>query len=103
MNRVDHEYWIQKAIDLAHQSELEGEVPVGAILIDSSGKVLSRAFNKREGLNSPIAHAEILALHRASKKLGSWRLTGCTLYVTLEPCVMCAGAIIQSRLARVVY
>ena len=79
-----------------------GEVPVGALVV-RQGRILSQAYNLRETLCDPTAHAERLALAWAGMALGSWRLDGCVLYVTLEPCAMCAGAIVQSRIARVVY
>ncbi len=85
------------------QQALPLDVPVGALVLSPTGQVLAEAHNQREALNSPTAHAEILALEAAAKTLGSWRLTGCTLVVTLEPCPMCASAIAQSRLAAVVY
>lgn len=77
------------------------EVPVGAIVVHKD-KIIGRGYNKRETLNDPTAHAEIIAIKKASNHLGAWRLAGCTLYVTLEPCAMCAGAIINSRIDRVV-
>jgi len=80
----------------------EEEVPVGAIVVQD-GRVLARAHNRPIHLKDPSAHAEILALRRAAKKLANYRLTGCTLYVTIEPCAMCAGAIVQARLRRVVF
>jgi tRNA(adenine34) deaminase len=86
----------------AKKAAKRGEVPVGA-LISQGGEVISRAHNLRESMPSGLAHAELLAMDRATKKLGRWRLTGCTLYVTLEPCVMCAGAIVQSRVDRLVF
>ena len=92
-----------KSIELAKKAYSIGETPVGAIVTDSGGNIIGEGYNRRESDNSPIAHAEILAIEAAAKYLGSWRLTGCTLYVTLEPCPMCAGAIINSRLKRVVY
>ena len=92
-----------KAIELAKKAYSIGETPVGAIVTDSGGNIIGEGYNRRESDNAPIAHAEILAIEAAAKYLGSWRLTGCTLYVTLEPCPMCAGAIINSRLKRVVY
>jgi tRNA(adenine34) deaminase len=76
------------------------EVPVGAVVV-KDGKVIARGYNKREWLQDPIAHAEIIAITKASKKLGSWRLSDCDMYVTLEPCPMCAGAIINSRIRKV--
>ncbi|MCB5181161.1 tRNA adenosine(34) deaminase TadA [Streptomyces antimicrobicus] len=80
-----------------------GDVPVGAVVLDPGGQVLATGYNEREAVGDPTAHAEVLAIRRAAAKLGEWRLPGCTLVVTLEPCVMCAGALVQSRLARVVY
>ncbi|MDG0814732.1 tRNA adenosine(34) deaminase TadA [Bdellovibrio svalbardensis] len=97
------EKWMKKALKLAAKAGNKGEVPVGAVLVSPSGEVLAQASNVRETLATTLGHAELLAIHRASKKLQSWRLEDCTLYVTLEPCVMCAGAIQQARLGRVVY
>ena len=79
------------------------DVPVGAVVLDADGVVLARAHNDREGTADPTAHAEVLALREAAQAKGEWRLEGCTLVVTLEPCTMCAGAIVLSRVARVVY
>ena len=93
---------MRRALDLARQAQALGEVPVGAV-VARDGRVLSQAFNLRETLSDPSAHAERLALTLAGRSLGTWRLEGCTLYVTLEPCPMCAGAIVQSRIARVVF
>ena len=90
------------ALALAREAILLGEVPVGAVIV-RGGRILAQAFNLRETLNDPTAHAERIALTLAGQALGTWRLDGCTLYVTLEPCPMCAGAIVQSRIARVVY
>jgi len=97
------QYWMNKAVRLAKISESNGEVPVGALILDSKGKLLAVGVNTRQRENAPTGHAEIMAISRASRKLNSWRLDGCTLYSTLEPCVMCAGAIIQSRIANVVF
>ncbi len=99
---VNDEFWMKKALRLAEKAALRGEVPVGALIV-KEGQLLSQAFNRREELHSTLGHAEILAMHRASEKLQSWRLLGCTLYVTLEPCLMCAGALLQSRIPRLVY
>jgi tRNA(adenine34) deaminase len=97
-------YWMKKALLLGEKAVQKDEVPVGAIIINtSSNQIVSKAFNLRETLKSPIAHAEILAIHRAATKLQTWRLSGHTLYVTLEPCVMCTGAILQSRIDRIVF
>ena len=91
-----------KAIDLAKLAYRAEEVPVGALLV-KDGAVLATGWNKREATQDPTAHAELLAIRSAAKTLESWRLTGTTLYVTLEPCAMCAGAIIQSRVERLVF
>ena len=91
-----------KALSLAREAGALGEVPVGALIVKGS-QVVSQAFNLREALNDPTAHAECVALRLAGTVMNSWRLTGCTLYVTLEPCAMCAGALILSRIDRVVY
>ena len=88
---------MELALNEAKKAYKIEEIPVGAIIV-KDGKVISRAYNQKETKNNPIAHAEILAIERASKKLGRWRLDDCDLYVTLEPCPMCAGAIIQARL-----
>lgn len=80
-----------------------GDVPVGAVVLDSSGQLLGAGRNERERTGDPTAHAEIVALRQAAVRLGEWRLTGCTLVVTLEPCTMCAGAAVLSRLERIVY
>lgn len=92
-----------KAIEQAKKAYALGECPVGAVITDGGGNIISEGYNRRESDNSPTAHAEIIAIEDAAKKLGSWRLSDCTLYVTLEPCPMCAGAIINSRIKRVVY
>lgn len=99
---LDEEY-MTKALELAARAYELGECPVGAIVVDPEGKIVGEGYNLREQLQSPTAHAEIIAIEQAAKALGSWRLTGCTLYVTLEPCPMCAGAIMNSRLKRLVY
>ena len=91
------------ALAEAERAPLTGDVPVGAVVLGPDGSVLSRACNEREATGDPTAHAEVLAVRRAAAALGGWRLTGCTLAVTLEPCTMCAGAIVLSRLDRVVY
>lgn len=89
------------AIEQARQS---GEdVPIGAVVLDSTGVVLGAAFNNREVTTDPTGHAEIVAIRNASAKVGNWRLTGCTLVVTLEPCAMCAGAIQHSRISKVIF
>ena len=95
--------FMDQAIALAVRSEDIGEVPIGALIVDSNGNVLSKATNLREKNTSALGHAELIAIHRACKIRKSWRLTDCTLYVTLEPCFMCAGALVQSRISRVVF
>ncbi|MDE0484848.1 MAG: tRNA adenosine(34) deaminase TadA [Candidatus Poribacteria bacterium] len=94
--------WMEKALELARQASEKGEVPIGAILIKDDTCVAA-AHNLREQSGNPIAHAEMLAIQEASQKLGNWRLTDTTLYVTLEPCPMCAGAIVLARIPKVVF
>lgn len=94
--------FLDAALAEAKAASSEGEVPVGAVLVQN-GTVLSRGRNARERLQSPLSHAEIHAIETAAKELGSWRLSGCELYVTLEPCPMCLAACQQARLSRVVY
>ena len=91
--------YMDLALEEAKKAGAMGEVPVGAVIV-KNGEVIAKAHNKKEKLNSPIAHAEILAIEEACRKLNNWRLSGCELYVTLEPCPMCAGAILQSRIAK---
>ena len=98
----DDYYFMGRALMQAKTAFRHGEVPVGAVVV-KDGKVISRGYNRRESDRDPTAHAELIAMRRAAKKLNSWRLTGCTLYVTLEPCPMCTGAIINSRIKRLVY
>ncbi|MEU3947251.1 tRNA adenosine(34) deaminase TadA [Streptomyces sp. NPDC029526] len=95
---------MRRALDEAERAVRGGDVPVGAVLLGPDGTtVLATAHNEREAAGDPTAHAEVLALRRAAARLGEWRLTGCTLVVTLEPCTMCGGAVQQSRVDRVVY
>jgi tRNA(adenine34) deaminase len=101
--RQDAEYWMKFALELAKEAGQKDEVPVGAILVGPEGKILSKGRNIKESLTTPIGHAEIQALHTAAKLKKAWRLTGTTLYVTLEPCLMCAGALVQARVQRVVF
>jgi tRNA(adenine34) deaminase len=91
------------ALDQARMASMHGDVPVGAVIIDQAGSVLAAAANEREIRHDPTAHAELLALRAASRRLRSWRLTGLTLVVTLEPCTMCAGALVLARIARLVF
>ena len=101
MSEID-EYWMHIALEEAAVAAQEGEVPIGACVI-AGGKLISRAHNRRETDADPAAHAEFLAMEEASRTLGCWRLTGCTVYVTLEPCFMCAGLMINARIDRCVY
>ena len=94
---------VRAALGAAREALATGDVPVGAVVLGPDGEMLARACNAREATSDPTAHAEVLALRSASAALGSWRLDGCTLAVTLEPCTMCAGAIVLARLARVVF
>jgi tRNA(adenine34) deaminase len=95
-------HWMQKALSLARKAEAIGEVPIGAIIV-KDGKIIGRGFNQRESKNDPSAHAEIIAIRQAARKQKAWRLTDTTLYVTLEPCPMCMGAILLARIKRVVF
>ncbi len=97
-----HEPLMHAALDLARQAALLDEVPVGCLIV-RNGVVVGRGFNRRETSRNALAHAEILAIDEACRMLGGWRLPGCDLYVTLEPCPMCAGAIINARIARVFF
>ena len=101
---AEDERWMQHALALADRAEREDdEIPVGAVLVGSNGELLAEGWNRNIGENDPSAHAEIVAMRLAGKKLGNHRLLGSTLYVTLEPCAMCAMAMIHARVARVVY
>lgn len=91
------------ALELAKQAEAKGEVPVGCVLVDKERNILAKTYNLRESLQSPLGHAEMSAVHKSATSLKSWRLLDCTLYVTLEPCFMCAGALIHARIKRVVF
>lgn len=91
-----------RAIDQAYIAEENGDVPIGCVIVHE-GQVIAKAYNQREQLTDPTAHAEIIALTQAAEYLGSWRLHGCTIYVTLEPCPMCAGALVLARIDRLVY
>lgn len=97
-----HTDYMQLAIEAAHQARERGDVPVGAVLV-CDGRVIATAHNTREALLDPAGHAELNALRAGAQALGRWRMAGCTLYVTLEPCPMCASALVQSRLERLVY
>ncbi len=93
---------MKEAMEEAKKAEAIGEVPIGAVIVHNDS-IIARGHNRRESSQNPLTHAEIIAIHEASEKIGSWRLENCTLYVTLEPCVMCSGAIVMSRIPHVVY
>jgi tRNA(adenine34) deaminase len=94
---------MQIALSEADRAPEHGDVPVGAVIVAADGKELARDHNRREQLGDPTAHAELLAARRAAQEIGHWRLEGATVYVTLEPCAMCAGALVNARIARLVY
>ena len=94
---------MEQALACAREAEAAGEVPVGAVIADAAGSVVARAANAPIARNDPTAHAEMLALRAAGRALGNYRLPGCVLYVTLEPCAMCVGALVHARIARIVY
>ncbi|ART64559.1 tRNA adenosine(34) deaminase TadA [Kushneria marisflavi] len=97
------EFYMHRALDQAHLAMAAGEVPVGAVVVSAEGEIIGEGFNAPVGQHDPTAHAEVQALRDAGKRTGNYRLTGCTLYVSVEPCLMCTGAIIHARIARVVY
>lgn len=99
---LSHDRFMRMALQEAEQALAEDEVPVGAVIVQGA-RVIAAAHNQREQLKDPTAHAEMIAITQAAESLGDWRLEGCTLYVTLEPCIMCSGAILQSRIPVVVY
>ena len=100
---MDHEAYMRRALELAKQCIADGDVPVGCVIVSPDGRIVGEGRNRRETDGLATAHAEVEAINLACKTLGSWRLSGCTLYVTLEPCPMCAGAIINARVAEVRY
>jgi len=100
---MDHDYYMNIALSLAREAGEEGETPVGCVIVDACGNVIGSGWNRREKAKRTTAHAEIEAINNACDTLGDWRLTGCSLYVTLEPCPMCAGAIIMSRVDNVFF
>ena len=99
---IPDDHWMRMALDQAYRAYEAREVPVGAVIVQN-GQIVAEGYNQRETLNDPTAHAEMIALTQAAESLGTWRLLDCTLYVTLEPCPMCAGAIVQARVPRIVY
>lgn len=100
---ASYQDWMRLALDEARLAERQGDVPVGAVVVDAAGAVVGRGHNCRESSNDPTAHAELLAIRAAAVALGAWRLEGCTVVATLEPCTMCAGAVVLSRPSRVVF
>ena len=100
---MSNEDAMREAIREAELARAQGDIPVGAILLDSAGEIIGRGYNRREVDLDPVAHAEIVAMREGAAHQENWRLDGCTLVVTLEPCAMCAGAIAQSRISRVVF
>lgn len=101
-NEAEDAHWMRVALEFARQAANHGEVPIGAVVV-RDGELIAGAHNWRETWRDPTAHAEVLAIREASRRLGGWRLTGCELYVTLEPCPMCAGAIMLARVDRLIY
>jgi tRNA(adenine34) deaminase len=99
---LDHAEYLGAALEEARRAATHGDVPIGAVVVHE-GEVIARAHNRRERDQDPTAHAELLALREASRRLGRWRLEGCALYVTLEPCAMCAGAVVLARIDRLVF
>lgn len=99
---MSYDQWMMEAIREAEQAEAKGEVPIGAVVV-REGEIIGRGHNLRESHQDPTAHAEMIAIREAARLLGGWRLAGCELYVTLEPCPMCAGAILLSRLDTLIY
>lgn len=98
-----HEEYMRQALDLAREAAAAGEVPVGCVIVDRAGQIIGRGRNRREEDKSPLAHAELAAITDACRSHGDWRLKGARLYVTLEPCPMCAGAILNARVSRVYF
>jgi tRNA(adenine34) deaminase len=104
MSAQSDERWMSEALNLAREAMEQDEVPIGCVIVhEPSQKIIGRGFNRREIDCDPSAHAEIIAMREAGKSLGFWRLVDCTLYVTLEPCAMCAGAMVNARIDRLVY
>ncbi|MFW0108074.1 tRNA adenosine(34) deaminase TadA [Rothia sp. P7181] len=102
IHRKEHQEWMHEALSLAQCALDSSDVPIGALVIASDGTIIGRGYNQREKNQDPTAHAEIIALREAAEQRGQWRLEDCTLVVTIEPCIMCAGAILLSRISTVV-
>ncbi len=103
MRTAAHQSLVRLALEQASLAPATGDVPVGAVVVDATGAVVGRGCNAREAWGDPTAHAEVIALREAARSVGEWRLTGCTLAVTLEPCTMCAGALVLARVSRLVF
>ena len=103
MGVTEKEKYMKAALELAADAADDGEVPVGCVIVDGGGEIVGRGRNRREMCKNALCHAEIEAIDAACRKLGDWRLDSCTMYVTLEPCPMCAGAIINARIPRLIY
>ena len=100
---MDHKKYMREALSLARSAADQGEIPVGCVIVDKNGEIIGRGQNTREQNHNALGHAEISAIDEACRNLGDWRLEGCTIYVTLEPCPMCTGAIINARIPTVVF
>ncbi len=100
---MERDTYMQQALTLARRAGHQGEVPVGCVVVDKEGRIIGRGQNRRQAEHDATAHAEIEAIREACRAMGDWRLEGCSLYVTLEPCPMCAGAIVNARIPRVIY
>lgn len=105
LSRADRDWalYMKRALELAAEAEAKGDIPIGAVVVNLDGKIIAEGHNERELRHDPTAHAEVLALRAAAEKEQAWRLTGCTLVVSLEPCVMCAGALSLARVDRIVF
>ena len=103
MPALDHQHWMTKALDLADRAADSGEVPVGAVVVAADGELIGEGYNQVISAADPTAHAEVVALRDAARRMNNYRLPGATLYVTLEPCTMCVGALVQARVRRVVF
>jgi tRNA(adenine34) deaminase len=99
---MDQAQWMKEALALAEQAGAEGEIPVGALVVDREGQIIGRGRNRRES-GDPLGHAELIAIRQAAEAIGDWRLEGTTMVVTLEPCAMCAGALVNARVERLIF
>lgn len=100
---MNNEKYMKTALNLAKKAVENGDIPVGAVVVDKSGKIIGRGYNQKEKTQDPTKHAEVIAITQACKKIGSWRLEDCILYSTLEPCLMCLGAVLQARINWIVF